>query len=174
MPLKNPLEIPKIPKARRKKIESVINSTIAERKPDKLEYNAAFFYEFDEKTEDQFATIIIETVKEFTSFAYELSCDYMQEKNTVNILLMGLRAKPNAVPFIQPASAKIRLNNLNGEYIVNIYKQDGAVNSAVYYLNFFKKEIVKRKSFIPEKENNRHFCDFYIDEENFSFGKGNN
>jgi len=52
---------------------------------------------------------------------------------------------------------------------VNVIKQDGSMNTAVFEFNYFKREIKLVKSFVPEKKNNRMFCEFLVSEKNFSF-----
>ena len=167
MPLKNPIEIPKIPKARKKKIESVINQKIVDKKNDKVEYNISASFRVNDEEKNMNTYFSIETVNEFSSFAYELSIDYLIKRNEIHILLLGLKAKSKAVPFIQPARAEIKIPALTGEYKVNIYKQDGVVNSALFYLNIVKQEIILRNTSVAEKENNRVFCNFFVDSDNF-------
>lgn len=170
MPLKKPKDLPKIPKTRKKKAESAI-SAIPQKKPDKLEYFCKAFYEYDNVTKQQFAVLSIQTVVEFTSFAYEISVEVLKEKNALNLIIMGLSAKTNMVPQIQPARTDIRLDDINGEVNVNVVKQDGSINAAVYNLNVFKKEIELVNQFIPEKKNNRLFCQFTVDKDSFTFGE---
>lgn len=168
MPLKKPKELPKIPKTRKKKLENALNA-IPEPKPDKLEYICKAYYDTDEFSGEQKYVISVETIAEFTSFSYEITVETMQKKNEIYIVLMGLSAKTNMVPGIQSAKTKIEFDNLYGEHTVNIVKQDGCINSGLFNFNIFKREIELIKEFIPEKENNRSFCKFIVDEENFSF-----
>lgn len=170
MPLKKPKELPKIPKTRKKNAEAAL-AAIPQKKPDKLEYYCKAFYEFDEVLKQQFAVLSIQTIVDFTSFAYEVSVEAFKDKDTLNLVIMGLSAKTNMVPQIQPARTDIRLDDLNGELKVNVVKQDGSINSAVYNLNVFKKEINLIKQFIPEKKNNRLFCQFMVEKESFTFGE---
>ena len=72
MPLKKPKDLPKIPKTRKKKAEAAI-AAIPQKKADKLEYFCKAFYEYDDVLKQQFAVLSIQTIVEFTSFAYEIS-----------------------------------------------------------------------------------------------------
>ena len=72
-------------------------------------------------------------------------------------------------PKVQPARTEIPFDDLNGNFTVKVVKQDGAINTAEYSFNIFKKEIKLEKEFIPEKENNRLFCKFEVSEDEFSF-----
>lgn len=169
MPLKKPNEIPKIPKTRKKKAQAAIEAIPPAKKPNKIEYVCKAYFNFDKTLKKQFTVISIETVVEFTSFAYEISLDYHQEKDDIYFVLMGLKAKTNQVPAVQPAVTKVSFEDLIGEYTVNIVKQDGSMNSGVFKFNTFSKEIKLLKEFVPEKENNRLFCKFQVDESLFSF-----
>jgi len=161
-------DLPKIPKTRKKKAYTALTA-IPLKKPDKLEYVCKAFYKYDESVKKQYCVFAIETIVEFTSFSYEVSVEVIQEKNEFNIILMGLRAKTNVVPMVQPARTEILLEDLVGDYIVSVVKQDGAINTGEYHFNIFKKEILLTKQYKPKKKNNRHFCSFAVVEEEFSF-----
>ncbi len=168
MPLKKPKEVPKIPKTRKKKPHAALTA-IPAKKPDKLEYICKAFYKYDQSTKKQFCVFAIETVVEFTSFAYEVSVEALKEKNVIDFVLTGLKAKTNVVPLIQPARTELLFQDLIGDYTVNVVKQDGAINTAEYHFNIFKKEIVLLNQYKPKKKNNRLFCKFEVAEEEFSF-----
>jgi len=168
--LRKPKSIPKIPKTRKKKIHTAL-SAIPTKKPDKLEYICKAFYKYDDTVKKQYSVFALETVAEFTSFSYEVSVEIFKEKNTINLVIMGLKAKLNSVPQIMPARKEILFEDLIGDYLVNVVKQDGAINSAEFHLNIYKKEILLKKEFKPKKKNNRLFCKFKVVEEDFSFPK---
>jgi hypothetical protein len=168
LPLRKPINIPKIPKTRKKKALTAL-SEVPAKKPDKLEYLCKAYYSYDGKTKKQFCAFTIETVVEFTSFAYEISVEVIREKNVFYFIVMGLKAKMDAVPRVQPARKELLFEDLVGKYVVNVVKQDGAINSADYRFNIFKKEIILEKEYKPKKKNNRLFCKFKVAEEEFSF-----
>lgn len=172
MPLKKPKELPKIPKTRKKKPHAALLA-VPEKKSDKLEYICKAFYKYDQSKKKQFCVFAIETIVEFTSFAYEVSVEVIQEKNVLDFVLMGLRAKPNVVPLVQPARTEIFFEDLIGDYTANVVKQDGAINTGEFHFNIFKKEIILIKQYKPKKKNNRLFCQFEIAEEEFSFSENN-
>jgi hypothetical protein len=161
-------DLPKIPKTRKKKALTALNA-IPLKKPDKLEYVCKAFYKYDESVGKQYCVFVIETIVEFTSFSYEVSVDILHEKNEFNFILMGLKAKTNVVPLVQPARTELLFEDLVGDYIVNVVKQDGAINTGEYHFNIFKKEILLTKQYKPKKKNNRRFCSFAVAEEEFSF-----
>jgi len=166
--LKKPVNIPKIPKTRKKKAHTAL-SAIPAKKPDKLEYICKAIFKYDEISGKQFSVFVIETVVEFTSFAYEISVDVIQEKNVINFILMGLKAKMDVVPQVQPARTELLFQDLVGDYTVNVVKQDGAINTGEYHFNVYKKEILLNNQYKPKKKNNRLFCKFEVAEGEFSF-----
>lgn len=168
MPLKKPKDLPKIPKTRKKKAHSAIKA-IPEAKPDKLEYICKAYFKYDKLHKKQLYVLSVETISEFTSFAYEVSVDVVREKHEIYLVLMGLTAKTNIVPEIKPAITEVEFDDLVGDYTINVVKQDGAINSCEMHFNLFLREIKINKVFKPKKKNNRHFCDFYVDEEQFTF-----
>lgn len=172
MPLRKLKDIPKIPKTRKKKGHVALDA-IPEKKPDKLEYVCKAFFQFDEKLKKQNYVFAIETIVEFTSFAYEVSVEVIKEKNVINFILMGLKAKTNVVPQVLPARTEICFEDLIGDYIVNVVKQDGAINTGEYHFNIYKKEIILTKQYKPKKKNNRLFCEFVVAEDEFSFPEKN-
>ncbi|MBI1936643.1 MAG: hypothetical protein HYS25_00820 [Ignavibacteriales bacterium] len=170
MSLRRPKEIPKIPKTRKKKAHAALTA-IPLKKPDKLEYICKAYYKYDEKLQKQFCVFEIETVVEFTSFAYEISVDLIREKNIFYFIITGLKAKMDAVPNIQPARQELFFEDLIGDYTINVLKQDGAINSADYHFNIFKKEILLKKEYKPKKKNNRLFCKFEVANDEFTFSE---
>lgn len=170
MPLKKPVEVPKLPKTRKKNAETA-KKAIPAKKSDKIEYVCFPFFKFDDVLGKQYTAIRIQTINEFTSFAYELSISASLDKNVIDIVILGLQTKMNYLPKVEPARADALFDNLTGDFTVNVIKQDGSINSAEFHFNIYKKEIILTKKFLPEKKNNRLFCDFAVDEALFSFVK---
>ena len=168
MSLRKLKDLPKIPKTRKKKAHMALTA-IPLKKPDKLEYICKAFYKFDETVRKQYCVFAIETIVEFTSFSYEVTIEVLHEKNEFNFILMGLKAKTNVVPLVQPARTELLFEDLVGDYIVNVVKQDGAINTGEYHFNIFKKGILLTKQYKSKKKNNRHFCTFTVAEDDFSF-----
>lgn len=168
MSLRKLKDIPKIPKTRKKKAHTALTA-VPSKKPDKLEYICKALYKYNEKVKRQYYVFAIETVVEFTSFAYEVSVEVIKERNVLNFILMGLKAKTNVVPQVQPARTELYFEDLIGDYTVNVVKQDGAVNTGEYYFNIFKREIILKKQYKPKKKNNRLFCRFEVAVDEFTF-----
>jgi len=168
MPLKKPDELPKIPKTRKKKMEAAIEA-IPEKKPDKPEYICKAFFYFDKVNKIQNYVFAVETVTEFVSFAYEVSVEVMKKKREIYLVLMGLKALTNMAPQVQPARTDIAFEDLIGDYTVYVVKQDGSMNACTFNINIYNKEISIVEKFLPEKENNRLFCDFEVATDEFTF-----
>ncbi|MEW6702951.1 MAG: hypothetical protein AB1298_09580 [Bacteroidota bacterium] len=168
MSLRRPKNIPKIPKSRKKKAHIAL-AAIPAKKSDKLEYLCKIFYKYDQAVKKQYCVFAIETIIEFTNFSYEISIETIQEKNVISFVLMGLKAKTDVVPFVQPARTELYFQDLVGDYTVNVVKQDGAINAAKFHFNILRKEILLKKQYAPKKKNNRLFCKFEVAEEDFTF-----
>lgn len=168
MALKKPKNIPKISKAQEKKIDKLKDSTPV-KKESEIEFNCRIFFHLDSAKGNQKYRFNIETIKQFSFMNYELTVKANKTKKNIDISIIGLTAKNDYVSKVQPAFANIDFEELYGEHIINIIKQDGSINSAVVDFNIFKKEIKLIKTFLPEKQNNRNFCTFEIDDGSYSY-----
>lgn len=168
MPLKKPADVPRLPKTRQKNPEAA-KAAIPQKKEDKIEYVLKALFSYDETLHKQFCLLRLETIAEFTSFAYEISVDSHIEKNDIDITIMGLQTKMNYLPNIEHAKANVRYENLVGDYTVNVIKQDGCINTAIFNFNIYSRKIKLINKFMPPKKNNRWFCDFEVAEQEFTF-----
>lgn len=168
MPLKNPIEVPKIPKTRKKTTESLKN-TIPSEKTGSVEYICKAYYNFDKSLGKQTCNISLETVKEFTVLNYVLSTDVKKIKNMIDISILGLNTQQSYYTVVSPAKAELFFEELFGKHTINIIKQDGSINSAVFDFNIYKKEIKLVEEFLPKKKNNKKFCSFEVSEKDFTF-----
>jgi hypothetical protein len=168
MSLKKPKNIPKIPKAREKTIDKLKDST-PKKKESEIEFNCRIYFHRDSVKGNQKYRITIETIKVFTFLNYEISFKAGKSKKNIDISILGLKAKNDYVSKVQPAYANLDFEELYGEHIISVIKQDGSINSAVVDFNIYKKEIKLLKTFLPQKENNRTFCTFEVDDGSYSY-----
>lgn len=168
MALKKPKEVPKIPKAREKTIDK-LKKAIPKKKKEEIEFNCKIYFHYDSVSKKQKYRFQLQTLKIFSALNYKISTQSRKEKNEIDISILGLTAQNDYLVQAQPASAEIDLEDLFGEFTLNIIKQDGSINSAVLKFNIFKKEIELLKEFLPPKKNNGKFCSFEIDNSLFSF-----
>lgn len=167
MSLKKPKNVPKIPKAREKSIDK-LKKAIPQKKDGEIEFNIKFFFKKG-KDDKQLYTIRIETVKVFAFLNYDLAAHGEKNKREIDVSILGLQTTNDYINEPKPASIDLDFEELHGEFIVNILKQDGAMNCAEVKFNVFKKEISILKELLPEKKNNRLFCKFFVADEFFSF-----
>jgi len=164
MPLNHQNRAPQITNLRSRRASAIVKS-IPEKKPNKIEYLATLHY-IKKPTSNEVKNVIsIETVTEFANFVYEINVEIVTEKKDINIFVLGLQASSNSAPKVEPAHTDLEFVDLVGEYTLNIYKADGAVNSAQFRFNPFNRKIEQIRTFLPDKINNRLFCEFKLGSE---------
>jgi hypothetical protein len=170
MPLKKPIEAPKIPKTRKKTTETLKNA-IPSQKEGAIEYICKAYFNYDKVLRKQTCNISIETVKEFTVLNYILSTDVKKTKNVIDISILGLNTTQSYLTLVQPAKAELFFEDIFGKHTINVIKQDGSINSAIFDFNIYKKEIKLVEQFLPQKKNNKKFCEFSVSELDFTFSE---
>jgi hypothetical protein len=171
MPLKKPVELPKVPKTRKKNMDKM-KSAVPEKKKDAVEYTIKTYFQYDKVQKKQFYVISLYTVKEFSYLTYEISVNVTKSKNNIEISLLGLNTRQTCFVEAKNAFTDLFFENLFGKYTISFIKQDGSINSFLVDYNIFKKEIIILQETSPKKKNNRTFCTFEVDHSLFSFGKG--
>lgn len=169
MPLRKPRKVPKVPKTRKKSIDKIKEATPAAKKAE-IEYRAAASFRYDKSAGKQFFCITVSTVKEFSFLNYTVSLDVQSNRGVIDISILGLNTTQSYLVEPAPASTDSFFEDLTGKFTVNLIKQDGTINAAVYELNVYTREIKLLQEYVPEKKNNRRFCEFSVDAESFSFG----
>lgn len=168
MPLKKPKSVPKIVKARKKTIDK-LKEAVPVKKESEIEYSCKITLKYNPQKKVQQYAFAIETSKFFSSMNYEITIQASKGKKVIDISILGLTPKQTYFTKPGPAVSEIFFEDLYGDYVVNIIKKDGSINSAKVNFNVFKKEIKLLEEFLPEKKNNRKFCSFSVDETNFTF-----
>ncbi len=168
MPLHKLEEMPKVSKPRKKTLARIKQSS-PQKKDSLVEYIVNVFFKYDPALKKQFSVISLSTVKLFTSLSYEISVDVQKGKNSIDISILGLNTRQSYYVSPNPATTELLFENLFGKYTVNVIKQDGSINSAMFDFNIYKKEIKLSEISLPKKKNNRIFTRFDIATESFSF-----
>jgi hypothetical protein len=168
MALRKPDEIPHVSKAREKSIDK-IKKAIPKKEKKQIEFKCEFFYYYDKQEKKQKSRILLETTKLFTTLNYNISVKFRKIKNVIDISILGLSGRNDYLTEIKPASVNVDFEDLFGEYLVNIIKQDGSINSVTVDFNIYKKQITILEEIIPQKKNNGKFCSFAVSKELFSF-----
>ncbi len=168
MPLKKPKSVPKIAKARKKTIDKLKEGIPVEKEWEN-EYNCKIAFKFNLLKKVQQYAFTLETEKLFSSMNYGITTESKKNKKVIDISILGLTPKQTYFTQVGPAVSEVLFDDLYGEFTLNIIKKDGSINSAVVDFNVFKKEIKLLQEFLPPKKNNRKFCSFVVDQENFTF-----
>ena len=168
MPLKKPKSVPKIAKARKKTIDKM-KETVPVKKEEEKEYNCKIAFRFNPQKKVQQYAFTLETEKLFSTMNYGITTESKKNKKVIDISILGLSPRQTYFTEVGPAKCEVFFEDLYGEYTVNIVKKDGSINSAVVDFNVFSKDIKLLEEFLPPKKNNRKFCTFLIDQENFTF-----
>jgi len=92
------------------------------------EYALHVFHREDERTGKTSVAFLVRTVKDFTSFNYEILLDASIAERTIRLKILGLRTTPLIMPGIGPARGMREFDNLNGSYVLTVIKPDGETN----------------------------------------------
>jgi hypothetical protein len=92
------------------------------------EYTLHVFHHHDERTRRELQVFLVRTVKEFTSFGYEILLDAVQRDRLIQLKVLGLRTTPLIMPGVGPASGRRDFANLQGLYNLSVIKLNGETN----------------------------------------------
>ena len=168
MPLKKPKDVPKIVKARKSTLDK-IKEAVPSKKEAENEYNCKVSFKFNPLKKVQQYAFALETEKSFSSMDYAITTESKKSKKVIDISILGLTPRQTYFSEPGPAKSEILLEDLYGEFTLNVIKKDGSINSAIVDFNVFKKEMKILSEFLPTKKNNRKFCSFSVDETSFTF-----
>ncbi|MBI4418176.1 MAG: hypothetical protein HY563_05320 [Ignavibacteriales bacterium] len=92
------------------------------------EYRLRAFPVTDAESGHTSLALVVETIKEFVSFHYEVLLSDTREKNQVTLHILGLHAPSSVMPGVGPARGIRRYDNLSGPVRVIVRKVDGEEN----------------------------------------------
>jgi hypothetical protein len=92
------------------------------------EYSLHMFHHFDERIGKDLQVFLVQTVKEFTSFNYEILLDVAVLDRTIQVKILGLRTTPLIMPGVGPARGRKDFTELRGSYQLSVIKLDGEPN----------------------------------------------
>ena len=98
------------------------------RKHREPEYSLHVFHHLDERIRKVLQVFLVQTVKEFTSFNYEILLDVAIQDRTIQMKILGLRTTPLIMPGVGPARGRRDFAELRGLYHLNVIKLDGETN----------------------------------------------
>ena len=92
------------------------------------EYSLHVFHHYDDRTRRAMQVFLVQTVKEFTSFNYEILLDAVMRERLIQLKILGLRTTPLIMPGMGPAKGHRDFANLRGSYNLSVIKLDGETN----------------------------------------------
>jgi hypothetical protein len=93
------------------------------------EYRLLITPQFNERGQKYTTLFLLETVKSFASFRYDLSVEETVDKKTIKYRVLGLKTPQLSLPATGHAQFMREYDNLKGTYQVVIEGLDGKVNS---------------------------------------------
>jgi hypothetical protein len=104
------------------------------------EYSLHIFHHFDDRVRKVLQVFLVQTVKEFTSFNYEILLDVALHDRTIQLKILGLRTTALTMPGAGPAQGRKDFTDLDGIYQLNVVKLDGETNE--FQINLSSSRIV--------------------------------
>ena len=101
---------------------------MAKKKHKGIEYRMLIQATYDETLKRHGTSFLIETVKQFSNFSYEIVVDEKWTDNQLSWVLHGLRAPELLMPSFGGAQYRKVYFDLKGEYIFTLKKIDGEFN----------------------------------------------
>ena len=92
------------------------------------EYSLHVFHHFDERIRNTLQVFLVQTIKEFTSFNYDILLDVTIQDRTIQLKILGLRTNALTMPGVGPAQGRIDFTDLHGSYQLHVVKLDGEAN----------------------------------------------
>lgn len=126
----------------------------------RIEYELKAYFEFDNELKKDVCIFEIQTFKEFSTFKYNLTVEVKKNRDFLNIKLLGISAPAVLFPHSGKANSKIKVENINGKYLVNIIKQDGTTNSFEFEINQKEKNVKFIKEIFSKKKKEKKFIKF--------------
>lgn len=99
------------------------------KKPREPEYRLRVFPAKDPESQKAGIAVVVETIKEFVSFHYELLLSDKREKNSITLHILGLNAPRSVMPGVGPARGHRLYAGLSGTIAVVIRNVDGEENA---------------------------------------------
>jgi hypothetical protein len=92
------------------------------------DYTLNIFHHYEEKIRRDVVVFLVQTVRIFTSFRYEILLESEVSNHNINIKITGLHVPELLMPQTGPARARRDYENLEGIYRLAVIKQDRTVN----------------------------------------------
>ena len=117
---------------------------MSEKKKHEPEYTLHILHTTNRETGEAVTAIVVQTVREFVSFKYDLPLESTIEGATINLKIHGLRVPENLVPGKGRAHGVVLLPKMKGKYELSITNVDGVLNN--FFLTITTRDIEVKKS----------------------------
>jgi hypothetical protein len=107
-------------------------------------YSLNIFHHYDEKTKRNVAVFLVQTIKIFVSFRYEILLEEELVDHEINLRITGLHIPELLMPQTGPAQGRCDYTNLDGLYKLIVTKQDKTVNEFSVQVSPTKIDIVHK------------------------------
>ncbi|MBI3585705.1 MAG: hypothetical protein HY088_01080 [Ignavibacteriales bacterium] len=108
------------------------------------EYTLNIFRHREERTNTTGIVFLVQTVKEFTNFKYEILLNGGLKGKSFELNILGLRTTPLIMPGVGPAIGRKDFPNLKGSYALVVTKLDGETNQ--FQLELSAQKITVKKA----------------------------
>lgn len=114
------------------------------------EYRLLIMPHVVERTQRSATLVVLETVKAFATFRYELSVKAEVKASSLHFAVLGFRTPQLSLPASGPARFEQAIEHLNGTFEVSIKGIDGRTTSFSLHITPEQVKVVKapRKSFV--------------------------
>ncbi len=121
-----------------------------EKKKHEPEYTLHILHTTDNDTGEAVTAFVVQTIREFVSFKYEIPVESTIEGTAINLRIHGLRVPENLVPGKGQARGVIFHPRLKGKYDLCVTNVDGIINKFFLTITIRAIEVKKssRKPFI--------------------------
>lgn len=116
---------------------------MAQKKQKEPEYTLHIFRHRDERINTTGIVFLVQTVKEFTNFKYQILLEGGLRGKTIELNILGLRTTPLIMPGTGPAIGRKDFPDLKGSYALMVAKLDGDKNQ-------FQLELTAKKITITQ------------------------
>ncbi|MBN1397665.1 MAG: hypothetical protein JXA06_06515 [Bacteroidetes bacterium] len=107
-------------------------------------YSLNIFHVYDEKTKRNITIFLVQTIRIFVSFRYEILLENEIIENEIRLHIKGLHVPDLLMPQTGPAQGRCNYEKLEGLYNLVVIKQDKTVNEFSIRISSTSVEILKK------------------------------
>ncbi len=113
------------------------------KRPDSIDYRLLIAPHFNERKQQYTTRVVLETVKSFASFRYQLTVRETIGNNAIRFEVLGLSAPNLNLPESGPASYSNEYDTLSGTYTISVEGLDRKTSSARVRITPKKVSVLK-------------------------------